>query len=534
MQRPISIFILFLLFVLSDISLAQRVQVDITLDPLYGTSGRTEVNLGGFSNEAMVFEITRDSRVTTVFSRVSTAAAGAYKVGAVRVDSNGTLDPRFGIDGTGLYSWGESDYPLGLIRHSNVDSMYVISGATGIGANTKPALYRFKKDGTPDSTFGADGKLITQFDDLSGGEAVSVSTSGTHYTAVGKSLAADPNGKTGFGVLSVNWDGSPDTSLSELGYKSRFVLPALVHSVQGMLLNNQRIFMCGISDTGKRELLIARFTEKRVPDSAVGINGLIHTGIILKGDTIWAALQGDNKVVLLLPTGPENPTHLTIRRYNEFGIPDSTYGINGEGNNDIQPNFTPKGFFLSSDFSEIVSGITPSAAGNSIYVRISDTTSVPDPTFNGNGVISIDVDGGTFPNYLKFVQPIGKLDQFGNIKRFIGVGGSIHNGVEHVMIARFIGHPSNGVEENTSEKLSLKIYPDPVSKQFRVVAGNPELKNVRIVDVLGREVCRLRLESTSDNSASFSGDGSAMPNGTYFVVASDAGKIVLQRFVVSH
>ncbi|MFI5264476.1 MAG: T9SS type A sorting domain-containing protein, partial [Candidatus Kapaibacterium sp.] len=215
--------------------------------------------------------------------------------------------------------------------------------------------------------------------------------------------------------------------------------------------------------------------------------------------------------------------------FDPHGKPDSSYGLNGVGENDIQPAFQPKGFFLSSDFGEITSGMTSGDQGHSIFVRISDTTARPDPIFNHNGVISVDIDSGKYPNYLKFVQPIGKLDAVGNIKRFIAMGGSIQQGVGHFMIARFIGHPPAGVSEiNSNSGISLNLYPNPASSSLRVDIPGYEIDAIRIVDPLGREI--LVRKDKTDNSL----DISKLPNGFYYCIAKSGRDQIVRKFIVSH
>ncbi len=534
MKNVVALIAFVLLLISGGVAKAQRVPVEITLDTTYGIGGKMEVVVGGRNNEVVAFDITHNSRVATLIGKVSTGTTGVYHIGMVRLDSSGAYDARFGNGGIANHFWGDnSDYPNSMITNLDIDSTYIVAGASAAPSSPSlPSIYRFTKFGMPDSTFAGTGRVLMGFDDHSGGEAIHANISRGDYIVCGKSQSSDALGITGFGALRITPAGILNPTF---GINGRAVIPALVHSVQGFLLNTAQIFMCGISDTGNRELLIARFTESGVPDPLVGVNGLLHTGIFLTGDTVRAQLSGDNKIVILLPTPSSSPTHLTICRFDPLGKLDTTYGVGGFGTNDILPSYQVKGFFLASDNGEIVSGMTNTEIGHSISTRISDTSARPDPTFNHNGVTEIDVDSGKYANYLKFVNPIGKLDQIGNIKRFIAIGGSIQNGIEHFMIARFIGHPFSGVTDktNVSEDI-LEIFPDPASTHFKIVTKSEAIKNIRIVDALGREVLKLGSLDYSADTKTYFANASSIPNGIYYCVAQSGAKQIVQKFVVAH
>ncbi len=534
MNKLIIFFFLGSCFFYATPSFSQgRIPVEITIDSSFGNNGRIETNIGAVNCEPMAFTVVYANKSTIVCGKISGAVPGAYHLGMIRVDSTGKLDPAFGAGGIVDAVWGESDYPNSMQLYSDNSDMTILAGAAGLNNSMLPSLYRIKANGTPDSTFGTAGRLVMPFDDHSKGEAMHVDISFEQYKVSGKSTALDASGKTGFAVMSLNWDGTLD---STFGVNGRMVLPALVHSVQGFFLNDRRFFFCGISDTGAKELIIGRFTENGVPDSAVGVNGLLHTGIIVSGDTLMAQLEGDLKMLIMLPTAQSSSTHLTIRRFSARGVPDSTYGINGIGSNDITPRFEPKGFIIANDYSEIVSGMTLDEPRHSIYLRITDTTARPDPVFNHTGIISVDVDGGEAPNYLKFVYPIGKLDQFGAVKRFIGVGASIRNGISEFMVARFIGRQKSGVSESLPDNgMRLSIFPNPAATSLTIESNDEFIRHIRIIDALGRDT---PLPSPGSRFATgistYTLDASKMAEGIYYCIAQTGTNQFVQKFVIRH
>jgi hypothetical protein len=377
------------------------------------------------------------------------------------------------------------------------------------------------------------------FADGSSGEADHVFPADTGYVICGTSRTLSENsGTTGFGVMRIDTNGHLHPAF---GFGGRTVIPALVHSVNGFFLNDRHIFMCGVCDTGKHELLIGRCTEDGVPDSSAGVNGLIHTGIFIPGSnsSIMAAMRGDEKIMILLPAPDSVPTPITLCRFDPHGFIDSSYGINGIGRNNIAPSIGVKGMNPSSDGSTFICGVTNIGLGESIFARLNDTTAAPDPKYFLNGIAAIDVDNGENRNYMQHLVPIGKLgiDTSGHsspYKRYTGVGGSIHSGIEYMMISRFITGPPSGVRVNsTAQENPLAIYPNPVSSLFNVEVAGDGVKNIRIVDALGREVLRLNAQAYSQDTKTFSAGTANFPGGVYYCIAQSGGSQYVRKFIIA-
>lgn len=541
-MKNLTAFVVFGLLLVAGRSSAQ---VKIYIDKTFGTGGMTEVNIGGFNNEVTDYDINHDSKITTICGKVSTAIPGMYKLAMIRLDSSGKLDNNFGTGGIFSANWAASDYPTAMDIHSDSGGMYILAGVSnslGLVDDHSPALYRIQKNGTPDSGFGINGRFALQFQDQSIGDADNIRILDTGYVLCGQVKANLPGGVNGFGVMRVDMNGTlhSDTSTTgKFGFGGRAVIPALVHAVHGFILNNRRIFMLGISDTGKAEILLAFFTENGIPDSSAGVNGLVHTGIIISGgDSFMASMQGDDKVLVLLSAADSSPTPLVICRFdphsaNRVTFLDSSYGDNGFGRNLIPPSIMPKGMNAVSDFSTVVSGEAKVGLGHCIFTRINPFNAKPDPKYYPNGITTIDVDNGEFENYMKFVEPIGKLTADKLFKRDVGIGGSIHSGITYFMIARFITQTPASVAQTQLQENLLRIYPNPAVSELKVYAGN-EVKNIRVVDALGREVMRLDHQSYSADSKTFSATVSEIPDGIYYCLAQIGAEQIVRKFIITH
>ncbi|MET0752072.1 MAG: FG-GAP-like repeat-containing protein [Pyrinomonadaceae bacterium] len=84
-----------------------------------------------------------------------------------RYNSNASIDTNFGVNGIAFLDFGGADNANALYLDPNGD---IVAGGSTLGGNPsrrKFALARFKSDGSPDSSFGNGGKVITDF----GGDA---------------------------------------------------------------------------------------------------------------------------------------------------------------------------------------------------------------------------------------------------------------------------------------------------------------------------------------------------------------------------
>jgi uncharacterized delta-60 repeat protein len=81
----------------------------------------------------------------------------------VRYNTNGSLDPGFGIGGivtTSIGSDGYWDYAYALVIQPS-DGKIVAAGSSNSGSNYDFALVRYNTDGSLDTGFGIGGKVTT-------------------------------------------------------------------------------------------------------------------------------------------------------------------------------------------------------------------------------------------------------------------------------------------------------------------------------------------------------------------------------------
>ncbi|MBI1818209.1 MAG: DUF4215 domain-containing protein [Deltaproteobacteria bacterium] len=144
--------------------LVMRYDSNGSLDPTFGMGGVVTINIPGASagREAHVEALAVQSDGKIVAAGPFDAPARSH-IAVVRFMPDGNLDPAFGTGGIVTTSVHDDTFPSAVVVQP--DGRIVVAGSTfdvvnGFGANGKFAIVRYNGDGSPDTTFGAGGVVI--------------------------------------------------------------------------------------------------------------------------------------------------------------------------------------------------------------------------------------------------------------------------------------------------------------------------------------------------------------------------------------
>src|SRR5262245_34345282 len=234
-----------------------RYNPDGTPDLTFGTNGRVTTDFFGGVDFMGGAVLQPDGKIV-VSGVVHTSTTS--DLGMVRFNANGTLDTTFGTGGRGitdLFPNTENGGYLALMP----DGRLVVAGYTGDGVTSYTAVARYNPDGSPDAEFGADGKTIAAFDGYPvAPNAVAVQRDGR--VVVAGVILLGP-GATDFGIARFRPDGTPDSSFGSAG---RVVtdLGEAHEQFQGLALQpNGRIVAVGLaggfSSATRTSLTVVRY-----------------------------------------------------------------------------------------------------------------------------------------------------------------------------------------------------------------------------------------------------------------------------------
>lgn len=527
----------------SRIAYSQHDVGPIILDSSFASSGISEIDFNGHNDDVTAFDIiggkVATNRSILVGGKVSMSLDGTISFGMVQYTSSGTLDMNFGTQGRKVQDWPGINYPNAITLYPNTrlsssDTMILAAGASSNSADSTrrmPLLCRFKTNGDPDSTFGNTGRVIQSFDGASYGECTNAFRIEVGYAVACGYNFTTVNNQTGFGAFWVDRNGRPD---SNFGSNGSMFLPAAIRYATGYFTDDLKLVFVGISSTGSPEIILAKLTEKGLPDSSFGINGIKATGIILKNDRtpISAYLHStfDNSGEIVIAAALEDtsvgvPFSLIMFKA-ATGDVDSSYGTGGRVSMPMVGNLKPFGIIISNDGSALVAARSGEGLGKCAAAKISINGSI-DTTFGIGGIAIVDAFDGVRENYLVGFNSIGG-------KKFIGVGVAEDVSGKNFLVTRYRQLFPSGVPVSSANNDGLRLYPNPVKDLFylEVPTGLP-IDHISIVDPLGKVFLSFNANSVFTASNSYIVDASDLPAGYYNCLVTTRHSIHLSTLIVT-
>ena len=276
---------------------------------------------------------------------------GAFRMLAALVVANlacagahaepGDLDPGFGLDGRALVDFGAGIAKANAMA-SMPDGRIVLAGNTeGAIADDACAVAMLTPAGTPDPSFGEDGRVVLDYDEgrVNSCEGLLVQPDG-RIVLVGSRDTGTPDGTRDFMVIRLLGDGTLDESFSGNGYAfANFALPGpLVRSIDEAhavaLQADGGIVVAGRAEraTGNYDVAVARFLADGTRDDSFGTHGRVAFGIDDDGpthDEAWAiAIQANGRIVVAGTSSAEN-NRMLVARLATDGQPDGSFNLSG-------------------------------------------------------------------------------------------------------------------------------------------------------------------------------------------------------------
>jgi uncharacterized delta-60 repeat protein len=379
------------------------------LDPTFGTGGKVLTNIGASAVTGRGMAIQSDGKIVVAGATNLNDPGSDFVV--VRYNTDGTLDTTFDSDGkvtTDFNSKSDAAFAVAI----QADGRIVVAGVSGTnGSDGDFAIARYNSDGSLDSTFDSDGRVVTDFGSLND-EAFSVAIASTGKIVVAGSTSSR-NGD--FAIARYLADGSLDSAFDSDGLVTTDAF------CTGNCSNTfDRGRGVGISTDGKIvvagdaqgtasgsavRFAAARYLDSGAPDSSFGLFGratLNISGCCGSGAMATAmALQPDGKIVVVggYSQFSNQPLKgLAVNRFTANGTFDSSFNdtnvtIPNAGSNSYQPNSVA----LQPDGKIVAAG---NYGSGFLVARYLPTGSL-DVFFGSNGIITTAMNpaatsGGAF------------------------------------------------------------------------------------------------------------------------------------------
>jgi uncharacterized delta-60 repeat protein len=286
--------------------------------------------------------------------------------GVVRYNTDGTLDTTFSSDGKAFASISQS-VAWGVALQS--DGKIVVVGENSPGAHD-PMVARFNTNGTLDTTFSGDGKLLAEMvADVGAGRhdefhAVAIQSDGKIVAAgfaevhpdvpfaqtdrdfgvvrLTSAGAFDPAFGGGDGIVLTGFGSNPSSRNDEVNALQTDADGKFVVAGVANMPHNSLLFTENASD----DYALARYNSDGTLDTSFSGDGkLVQPGVspIFGANRAWAvALQGDGKIVAAGVARDGTPLsssrEYALARYNSGGTLDKSFNGDGKATVAIAPH----------------------------------------------------------------------------------------------------------------------------------------------------------------------------------------------------
>ncbi|WP_280192072.1 hypothetical protein [Delftia sp. PS-11] len=308
-----------------------RLNADGTLDTSFGGNGTGKliVPVGSDRDSGRSVILQSDGKI--IVAGVSNNGSNE-DFGLIRLNTDGTLDPGFGSNGTGkllvpVGSW----YDVGSGVALQSDGKIIVAGTSDSSGDLDFSLIRLNADGTLDPHFGGNGtgKLIVPVGSgLDWGSSVTLQSDGKIVVA---GTSDNGRGLTGFSLIRLNTDGSLDTGFGAAGKLIVSVGSGGAGASSVVLQPDGRIVVAGTSDN---DFGLIRLNADGTLDTSFGGQG---TGRLImsvgSGRDVGSSviLQSDGKMVVAGTSDNGSNTDFSLIRLNPDGTLDTGFGGQGTG-----------------------------------------------------------------------------------------------------------------------------------------------------------------------------------------------------------
>ena len=297
-----------------------------SLDSTFSGNGRVTTNFTPGKDVAFGVAIQADGRIVAAGE-----AGGLGRMFALaRYNANGTLDTTFSGDGKVLTNFTKGlDGAAGVVIQSNGKIVAAGTAYADCGCN-KFALARYDTNGTLDATFGGDGKVTTFFG----------------FGAHANGVALQPNGRlvvvgwaselAWFALARYRADGTLDTTFGGDGRVKTRMGHGETAATSVAVQANGKVVAAGYTDAphefgdtfGPGKFALARYRADGTLDAGFGGDGRLTTRFGGRNAAAYGvAIQGNGKIVAAGVAG--GLRQFALARYDPDGTRDTVFGGDG-------------------------------------------------------------------------------------------------------------------------------------------------------------------------------------------------------------
>jgi uncharacterized delta-60 repeat protein len=385
------------------------------LDPAFGDHGRILLRDPPFEELAG-----QDVFVDAGSGKITVVANGYGRDNLLRFNSDGSLDPDFGVQGLAELDLGGDDLQI-LDVEWLADGRLLIAGAANVHGTPDNVVHgagllrRMHADGTPDLSFGNDGRVMLEL----GGDYEAISD--ILLQPDGKIVAFGNSDGAGGGekvVARYTPNGLLDSSFGDSATPGIGVInvPGIgAHLAAVVQQSDGKFLICGIAAPGpaaldRYSLLAIRVQPDGAPDPTFGNDGVQLIGDWQQSVTVSACLElADGHVIFVGSVDEDERQRAAAWRMTPDGRLDTAFGTGGTVVLDTDTPSMATAMLIMADGSVAIAGTQwkPSTTwqpdnnawlwwSDMLVARFDPTSGDIDPGFGHHGVTAVDFGAGRF------------------------------------------------------------------------------------------------------------------------------------------
>ena len=377
------------------------------IDASFGASGKVTTDIGSGNDVADAVAVQADGMIV---------AAGHCLIGSTanfcltRYNANGSLDPSFDSDGkiaTAVDARNDQARAVAV----QTDGKIVAAGNCGITGDADFCLARYNGNGSLDTSFDGDGKVITV---MSAGSdsALAITVQGDGRIVVAGECFV--NSQWDFCLARYNGNGSLDTSFDGDGKVTTAVGAGNDQATSVAFQADGKIVAAGYCTVGATvDFCLTRYSGNGSLDASFDGDGKVTTAIGAGSDQArGVAVQADGKIVAAGQCAV-GATVFCLARYTSNGSVDATFDGDGNLTTAIGTGAFAGAVVVQSDGKIVAAGgCIVGGVASFCLARYSGSGSL-DPTFDGDGTVTTAIGTGAFASAV-VVQPDGRIVPAGN------------------------------------------------------------------------------------------------------------------------
>jgi uncharacterized delta-60 repeat protein len=354
-----------------------------------GGDGIVTTDFGATFDLAEEVAVQPDGKIVVAGARF-TSTSGDFAV--ARYNTDGSLDATFGTGGIVFTDLNAGSNDTAFAMALQDDGKIVLAGQSITPVNPVEdfAVVRYNNNGTLDATFGAGGIVITDFGAAfyEGASSVAIDSAGRIVVGGGSFTFAT---QRDFAVARYNPDGSLDTTFDGDG---RVLTPVSLTNfdvaADVAIQADDRIVLVGFANS---DFALARYNIDGSLDATFGGTGAITTNFGgLFADAMAVVIQPDGKVVAVGSTTNNSTTDFALVRYNADGTPDASFGTAGQVTTDFTATDVLADVALQADGRIVVTGRTfDQTNGDDFALSRYEANGTLDTTFGVAGIVRNDI-----------------------------------------------------------------------------------------------------------------------------------------------